>query len=142
MYRMHSKLKLLEAHLKQWNKHTFGNIFTCKALLEQELMHLQQHIILEGRTEQDNQQELFLLSMIEEPTKQEETLWMQKYRIKWLKEGECNTTFFHHSTLQHRMHNRISQLKNYTGDLLETHQEMEQVLISYYDNLLSKEIMD
>ena len=67
---------------------------------------------------------------------------MQKARIKWLKEGECNMAFFHHSTLQNRMHNRISQLKNEAGDLLETHQEMEEVLISYYDNHLSEEIMD
>ena len=40
------------------------------------------------------------------------------------------------------MHNSISQLKNEAGDLLETHQEMEEVLISYYDNILSEEIMD
>ena len=31
------------------------------------------------------------------------------------------------------MHNRISQLKNEAGYLLETHQEIEEVLISYYD---------
>ena len=41
MYRMHSKLKLLKAHLKHWNNHTFGNILTNKALLEQEMEHLQ-----------------------------------------------------------------------------------------------------
>ena len=121
MYRMQSKLKLLKAHLKQWNKHTFGNIFTCKANLEQELEQLQQCIILEGRNEQDNQQEILLLSKIEERAKQEETLWMKKSRIKWLKEGEHNTTFFHHSNLQHQIHNRISQLKNEAGDILETH---------------------
>ena len=83
-----------------------------------------------------------LISKMKEWAKQEETCWMLKSRIKWLKEGKCNTTFFHHSTLQHRMHNMISQLKNEAGDLLETHQEMEEVLISYYDNLLSEEIMD
>jgi hypothetical protein len=80
-----------------------------------------------------------LQSQIEERCLQEEMLWKQKSRISWLKEGECNTSFFHHSTIQHRMHNIISCLKKQDGSRLETHKDIEKELVSYYEDLLSEE---
>lgn len=43
---------------------------------------------------------------------QEESLWRQKSRISWLKEGEQNTRFFHQSVLIRRRRNRILRLKD------------------------------
>ena len=40
------------------------------------------------------------------------------------------------------MHNYTTQLKNDAGNILELHQEMEEVLVSFYDNLLSEENID
>jgi hypothetical protein len=71
---------------------------------------LQQQIINEGCSTLSHIEKK-LQSQIEERCQQEEMLWKQKSRISWLKEGECNTSFFHHSTIQHRMHNKISCLK-------------------------------
>jgi hypothetical protein len=47
MYVLHKNFK----HLKQWNNQTFGNIFTAKISLDQEMERLQQQIITKGRME-------------------------------------------------------------------------------------------
>jgi hypothetical protein len=52
---------------------------------------------------------------------------------------KCNTSFFHHSTIQHRMHNIISCLKNQDGTRLENHKDIETELVSYYVDLLMEE---
>ena len=72
MQKLHNKLKLLKHHLKHWNRHTFENIFTNKALLEQGMAHLQQNIISLGCTEETNAWEQQLTIQIGERTKLEE----------------------------------------------------------------------
>ena len=70
--KIHNKLKLHKQHLKNWIIHTFGNIFTNKALLEQDMAHLQQQIIFLGRTEETNAEEHQLTIQIGERTKRED----------------------------------------------------------------------
>ena len=41
----------------------------------------------------------------------EELYWIQKSRIKWLKEGDKNTGYFHATVIGKRKMNRISVLK-------------------------------
>jgi hypothetical protein len=125
MYRFQQKLKGLKQHLKEWNKMTFGNIFSAKTTLEKDMESLQQQIILEGHSTALAHKETELQSQIEERCKQEEMLWKQKSRISWLKEGEHNTSFFHRSTIQHRMHNKISILRMEDDTRLENHKDIE-----------------
>ena len=103
---------------------------------------IQQHIITNDRTEEKDKQEHDLLSQIEDRSKQEEILWKQKSRIKWLQEGERNTSFFHRSTIQHRMHNRITLLKNIDGTILETYTDIKSELVMFYEDLLSGSDLD
>lgn len=46
---------------------------------------------------------------------QEEELWAMKSRINWMVQGDCNTSFYHVSTLIRRKHNKILNLKNSQG---------------------------
>ncbi|VVA29098.1 Hypothetical predicted protein [Prunus dulcis] len=46
---------------------------------------------------------------------QEESFWKQRLRIQWLKIGDSNTAFFHHSTLQRRRRNIVSRIKGVNG---------------------------
>eukprot|EP00253_Pinus_taeda_P015016 PITA_15016 len=61
--------------------------------------------------------------------KQEEIFWRQKSRVQSLKEGERNTRFFHRSTMVNISHNRISSIKDEGGHLLNSHEEIETVLV-------------
>lgn len=73
---------------------------------------------------------------LEERNKQEEILWKQKSRIRWLKEGERNTKFFHRTMIQRRMHNTISFLQKQGGERVEDHTEIEQELVNYFQDVL------
>lgn len=57
----------------------------------------------------------------------------------WLREGDRNTSFFHKYTVQHRQQNKIYRLKARDGTILEEQRPIEQELIRYYSELLSKQ---
>eukprot|EP00253_Pinus_taeda_P028956 PITA_28956 len=88
MYQFQQRLKYIKKQMKIWNYTIFGNIFQEKKALEQSMVELQQKIILECRTEEYARQEQILITQLDERGRQEEMLWRQKSRIRWLKEGE------------------------------------------------------
>ena len=112
MYQFQQKLKHLKALIKNWNTSVFGNIFQEIRIIENKMEETQQKIILEGRTDDLSYQEQELQKQLEERCKQEEILWRQKLRIRWLKEGEKNMKLFRRSTIQRRMKNRILHITN------------------------------
>jgi hypothetical protein len=95
MFRLQKKLKHIKEKLEKWNKEVFGNIDQAKKLIEERMERLQEQCIQEGYTEKRKKEENQLLQDLESRCKKEETLWRQKSRIRWLKEGERNTKFFH-----------------------------------------------
>ena len=88
MFQFQQKLKWVKEHIKDWNHNIFGNIFVEKRTLEQQMKDVQQEIITSGRSEPLAAKELELQRKLEDRYKQEEILWRQKSRFRWLKEGE------------------------------------------------------
>lgn len=70
-----------------------------------------------------------------ERDRQEEVLWRQKSRIRWLKEGAKNTKFFHKTTVHQRMRNQISQVNNAQGVKVETQEEIEHEFLHYFKEM-------
>jgi len=138
MYKFQQKLRHLKQVLKAWNKNHFGNITESRQKLEQEMSILQQTIITAGRTEELADKEQSLWTALEARRSQEEILWRQKSRIKWLKEGEKNTKFFHRTTIQRRMHNNIAFINNSRGEKLERHEDMEKELRDHFQDMLKE----
>ena len=99
------------------------------------MKEVQQEIITKGQSESLASMELDLQRKLEDRYKQEEILWRQKSRIRWLKEGERNTKFFHSSTIQRRMQNRIGHLTNQQGERMERHEDMERELVDYFKGI-------
>ena len=63
---------------------------------------------------------------------QEEILWRRKSRIRWLKERERNTKFFHRTTIAKRAHNKILKIKDRDGIEQESHKEIENTLVNHF----------
>lgn len=68
---------------------------------------------------------------------QEELLWYQKSREKWLEFGDRNTKYFHTSTIIRRKSNRIEALKNDAGIWVNHPDELENLAIDYFKKLYS-----
>jgi len=136
------KLRFLKGHLKRWNREIFGNIFTAQQELNQELTELHQKIISEGHTEATLEKERRINSQLEERRKQEELYCRQKSRVRWLKEGERNTKFFHRTTVQRRMHNNIPFIQNQEGAKVEKHEEIEEELLNHFQQVHHEPMID
>ena len=94
--------------------------------------------MLSGYTEELRLQEKTLLKDFNQRERQEEVYWNQKSRIKWLQEGECNTSFFHKETIQHRQGNKMDRLKKEDGSIVESQEDLETTLNSYFAKLLQE----
>lgn len=66
----------------------------------------------------------------------EESIYKQKSRIQWLKEGDSNTAYFFASMKQRYSQNHIRNLKNDQGERLHTEAEIIKEITGYYEKLL------
>ncbi|CAE5962140.1 unnamed protein product [Arabidopsis arenosa] len=68
-----------------------------------------------------------------------ECFYKQKSRIKWLKEGDANTSFFHRAVLAHQAKNLISYLRDENNDKVENVAQIKEMIIAYYTHLFGSE---
>lgn len=115
MYMLQDKLKHLKTRLKSWNQEVFGNIFKEKKVLEEQLEQIHKEWIQGNMTQETRNTEQKLMHELQTRCQEEETLWKQKSRIQWIKEGEKNTKFFHISAIDHRCANKILRIKDDQG---------------------------
>ncbi|CAL9217923.1 unnamed protein product, partial [Arabidopsis halleri] len=65
-----------------------------------------------------------------------ESFYRQKSRIKWLKEGDANTRFFHKMVLAHQVKNLISYLIGENNEKVEDVAQIKEMVVAYYSHLL------
>lgn len=71
---------------------------------------------------------------------QEEELWAMKSRINWMVQGDCNTCFYHVSTLIRRKHNKILNLKNSQGKWINDLPDVMEFVCSSFLKLFTAEL--
>lgn len=86
--------------------------------------------------------EEILIKEFDAVLEQEEVIWFQKSREKWIALGDRNTKFFHTSTVIRRRRNRIDMLKDEGGRWITEVDELEKVAVDYYTRLYSMEDVD
>ena len=91
-----------------------------------------------GQVEDNKLKEKEITVRLDKRCEQEKMLC--KSWITWLKEGERNTDLFCFFVVQHRSNKCISKIKMEEGMILEAHEEMEQELIHYFQDLLTETI--
>ncbi|CAN6679166.1 unnamed protein product [Malus baccata var. baccata] len=70
--------------------------------------------------------------ILDELRAQEENVWHQRSRVKWLREGDANTSFFHQSTLQWRRRNKVLKLKDGDGDWVDNQSHIRQLVDDHF----------
>ena len=131
-------LQDLAQKLQNWNKEVFGNIFHQKRHLMARLAGIQKSLSIKvdkGLIKLEAK----LRRELDDVLEREETLWFQKSRIEWLKNGEKNTTFFHLSTIMRRWRNNITAIKNHDGNWITDKEEVKNQVVDYFDKLFTAE---
>ncbi|KAI9087338.1 hypothetical protein K1719_030658 [Acacia pycnantha] len=71
--------------------------------------------------------------------RQEEILWYQKSRGRWIEEGDKNTRYHHNKTLVRRRRNKITMLRNDAGEWVDNEEEIVNMFQEYYESLFRME---
>eukprot|EP00253_Pinus_taeda_P001936 PITA_01936 len=134
----------LELVEKWWSKplEVFGDIFKEKTRIEEKLEQIHKDWASRHNNEEYAEQERNLTHQWHERCKQEETIWKQKSRIQWLKEGEQNTKFFHRSALDYRSANKILEIKNKEGEPLKNHHDISARLREHFNSIAQEPHLD
>ncbi|XP_072087336.1 uncharacterized protein [Arachis hypogaea] len=90
-------------------------------------------------TDRDKKREKELKNQINDLWKQEEKYWGQRSRLKWLKWGDKNTAFFHATTIQRRMRNRIDKLKDEARHWIQGEADIMRLVETHFAKLFTSE---
>jgi hypothetical protein len=104
------KLRALKGDIKTWNRTVFGNIGVLIKERVDKLKALELVVEERGLSEKEKVRKSMLCRDLEEALLQEEISWRQKSRIKWLKEGDKCTKFFHSMANSNKRYNTIESL--------------------------------
>ncbi|CAN1128818.1 Putative ribonuclease H protein At1g65750, partial [Linum perenne] len=124
-------LNNLTIDLRHWNNFVFGNIFRRKRRLTEELKKAEARSS-SFPSSSNLAEERAIRSKLETVLWQEDALWIQKSRSKWISDGDKNTSYFHLSTLRIRAFNRISRLKDSEGCWITGQPELLSLAINYF----------
>jgi hypothetical protein len=131
------KLQALKEEIKKWNIEVFGNVGARNKAWAEELKMLDSYEEDRGLSEEEKERRRGLISDLEASLLQEEICWRQKSRIRWLKEGDKCTKFFHQVASANRRANSIDSLlvngsPTSDPDIISSH------IVNYYESLFSE----
>jgi hypothetical protein len=131
------KLQALKGKIKEWNIEVFGNVGARNRAWAEELKLLDSFEETRGLSEEEKERKRRLVSDLECSLLQEEICWRQKSRIRWLKEGDKCTKFFHQVANANRRHNSIDSL-TVNGSATSDPNIINSHIVNFYESLFSE----
>ncbi|XP_027172427.1 uncharacterized protein LOC113772083 [Coffea eugenioides] len=136
--RLTAKLRNVKRDLQVWSREQFGNIFDAVKRAEGEVAAAedafgnepcQSHwlALQEARARLRN-------SLV-----REEGYWRQKARVKWLKDGDKNSKYFHSIVAERRAKSIIHRIKNDQGEWVSDGGQVSAMGVEFFKFLLSEE---
>ena len=129
------KLKKLKYDLKSWNKEVFGIIGLKKQNLISELGALDKKDDESCLEEEDQCRRMKLLSELKLLLEKENSLLNQKVRVRWVKEGDTNSKYFHSRIRWRRSKNELKGVNlngSWCVDPVKVKEEVRQVFIKRF----------
>jgi hypothetical protein len=131
------KLRALKGEIKRWNREEFGNVGARIKVWEEELELLDSFEEVRRLSEEEKARRKALAADLEASLLQEEISWRQKSRVRWLKEGDKCTKFFHQVASANRRNNSIESLM-VNGLSTSDPACIGEHVVSYYESLFSE----
>ncbi|KAF8023889.1 hypothetical protein BT93_F1165 [Corymbia citriodora subsp. variegata] len=137
MFKLYGRLKLLKGRFKILNREAFSDITMRASEAKQALSTSQEALLQDPFNRELVDLEHLHIKNYYNLRSQEELLFKQKSRIRWLKEGDQNTKFFHQSVTHRHLRNRIISVRDNSGRLITNMGEVHRVFISYFQESLA-----
>jgi hypothetical protein len=80
-----------------------------------------------------------IVKQLREALRQEETWMRQRSRVRWLKEGDRNTAYFHAQAAQRKRINKIANLRRLDGSVCVNEAEDKCEVHAFYQNLYTSQ---
>jgi hypothetical protein len=128
------KLKALKEDLKQWNHLEFGNVGFRQAQLLGKLEVLNSKECSGGLSSSENHLCRIHFLDLENLAHLDETLWRQKSRVLWLKEGDSNTKFFHKIANSNHHRNFMEKIE-VEGTTYHRDSDIREKVVQFYESL-------
>ncbi|XP_077215839.1 uncharacterized protein LOC143850475 [Tasmannia lanceolata] len=137
MYQLCQKLKEVKAHLKEWNKDTFGWIDFSSPLTRFQLEETQRLLQSSPLDPSLIAQEDKLRTDYIKASNLEESLYQQKSKVQWLQLGDSNIRFFH-LALKARQHlNSIMAIHRADNSQSTDQSEIANSFVQYFSRILN-----
>ncbi|RVX19456.1 LINE-1 retrotransposable element ORF2 protein [Vitis vinifera] len=129
------RLQFLKAKLKEWNKNAFGDLIERKKCILLDIANFDSMEQEGGLSPELLIQRAVRKGELEELILREEIHWRQKARVKWVKEGDCNSKFFHKVANGRRNRKFIKVLENERGLVLDNSDSIKEEILRYFEKL-------
>nr|XP_027090405.1 uncharacterized protein LOC113711437 [Coffea arabica] len=133
-----AKLRSVKAALRTWSHKVFGNIFDSVKVAEDRALN--------AKLSYDTDPFEANLVALREAEDQlwrsqgvEHMFWQQKSRIKWLKDGDRNSRYFHSVVAKHRQWSVIHRIKSSDREWLESAADIEGEATTFFRRLFTAE---
>ncbi|XP_022032393.2 uncharacterized protein LOC110933481 [Helianthus annuus] len=136
MFRVVSKLKTLKKPLRKM-KFSHGNLHDKVEKLRIEVERIQKAIVEDHDNGDLRNEEAIYVKEYKVAVADVECMLKQKSRVHWLKVGDQNSKYFHHSVKNRESRNKISSIKDlegneYSGD------KVGDALVKYFKGIMGK----
>jgi hypothetical protein len=131
------KLRALKGEIKRWNREVFGNVGARNKAWTEEVEELDRLGEIRRLSEEEMERRRVLVADLEASLLQEEISWRQKSRVRWLKEGDKCTKFFHQVASANRRNNSIESLM-VNGSPTSDPTSIGDHVVNYYKSLFSE----
>ncbi|XP_071905984.1 uncharacterized protein [Coffea arabica] len=134
-----AKLRTVKQALKRWPKESFGDIF--KAVREAERAVREAKIAQEHDSSDHVLRDLNVArERLRATLATEEGFWKQKARVRWLKDGDRNTQYFHAVVAERRSRAIIHRIRGANGEWVESEELISREAISFFQGLFTAEL--
>ncbi|KAL4348556.1 hypothetical protein GQ457_17G007420 [Hibiscus cannabinus] len=124
-------LKKIKGATKEWAKRQKAKEVESIEEVEKKIEQLESSALTSLVNSEIFKQIRELRSSIWERYRKEEREWLQKSRLRWFKEGDKNTRFFHLTASRRRNANFIAAIESENGEIVD-HKQIESAFVKYF----------
>lgn len=131
LWKFHMKLKNTCKQLSWWSKNHIGNIFDKNKELESVVADIENKFIRDN-SEVNRMNLNKANAQLIMHTKREKTYWRQKTGMKWFKEGDSNTKFFHSEMNDKKRRMTLRRMKKEDNTWIEGNVNIASEAINFF----------